>query len=269
MNPSNRIICLHGFLGAPEDWVHFAATAGAEYRLIPIALPGHGSPLAPSFDAAVDQLVSAVRAHAPVHLVGYSMGGRLALAVALRLSRERVIQSLSIISATPGIRAGVERAQRAIADDRLADVLERQGLQRFVREWYRQPLFQSLEKRPALLRELMARRSAGSAKDRADALRALTVGRMPDYWDQLGSLSCPALWMAGELDRRYSGIARRAALLCPAGFALTVPDAGHAPHIERPWYVTEQILQWLATSETDVLCSATEDSCRADFTKNK
>ncbi len=237
------VVCLHGFLGAPEDWRPLAEALGSDFGVLALPLPGHGAPAVRDFDEAVSRVVEFLRTRPPAHLVGYSMGGRLALAAALRLSRHAAsaIRSLTIISATPGIVSDVARAARARDDDRLADKLERQGLERFVRDWYAQPLFASLADRPALLRELITRRAQGDAAARAGALRALTVGRQPSFWDDLPRLEIPTQWIAGDRDAKYFAIAARAAALCLHGRALTVCGVGHLPHMERVSFTTERI----------------------------
>lgn len=237
------VVCLHGFLGAPEDWRLLADGLGSDFGVVALPLPGHGAPPVKDFDDAVARMYEFLRARPPAHLVGYSMGGRLALATALRFacSAPAAMRSVTIISATPGIASEVERAARARDDDRLAEKLERQGLERFVSDWYAQPLFASLADRPALLRELVTRRAQGDAAALAAALRALTVGRQASCWDELPRLAAPALWIAGDRDAKYRAIAAHAASLCPRARALTVCDAGHLPHVERASFTAERI----------------------------
>jgi 2-succinyl-6-hydroxy-2,4-cyclohexadiene-1-carboxylate synthase len=237
------VVCLHGFLGEPDDWRPLAAMLGPRYAVHALALPGHGSPLVEDFESGVRQLANELRKRPGAHLIGYSMGGRLALAVALQ--PDVTVASLTIISASPGLETDLVRAERARADDRLADDLERRGLHAFVRDWYAQPLFASLADRPALLRDLIERRARGSAAPIAAALRALTVGRQPPLTPRLHALRVPALFIAGERDAAYRDMLARAAALCPHARMLIVPNAGHLPHLERPEFTGAHVRDFL------------------------
>ncbi len=237
------VVCAHGFLGEPEDWRLFAHALGPDYGVSAWALPGHGAPMVECFVEAVRALERAVRAQpGPPHLVGYSMGGRVALAVALAASVP--LASLTIISASPGLKTGLERTTRAREDDRLADDLERRGLELFVRSWYSQPIFASLESRPALLRDLLFRRASGDAADRAEALRVLSVGRQPSLWNDLPTLNTRSLFITGVKDAKYCEILARMAGLCPRARVLRVADAGHLPHLERPEFVCASVREF-------------------------
>lgn len=241
-------LCLHGFLGAPDDWAPLAEAVGPDVGVTAVALPGHGSPMVADFAGAVRELQSLIRSHKkPPHVVGYSMGGRIALAAALE--PKTVIASLTVISASPGLPSAAARVERARADDRLADGLASRGLGVFVRDWYAQPLFASLARRPALLRTLLARRAQGRAADRAAALRVLSVGRQPSLWRTLPALQTRALFIAGDEDETYRDLLARAAGLCPRARLLTVPNAGHFPHLERPAFVFAAMREVFKTEE--------------------
>jgi 2-succinyl-6-hydroxy-2,4-cyclohexadiene-1-carboxylate synthase len=237
------VVCVHGFLGEPDDWRPLAAALGKPFAVRALALPGHGSPPVKDFESAARRLAAELRKRPGAHLIGYSMGGRLALAAALRPGV--AVASLTIISASPGIETGLARAERARADDRLADDLERRGLPAFVRDWYAKPLFASLADRPALLRDLIARRARGRAAPIAAALRALTIGRQPPLGPRLHALRAPALFVAGERDATYRDVLARAAALCPRARLLIVPDAGHVPHLERPDFTGARVREFL------------------------
>lgn len=241
-------LCLHGFLGALDDWVPLAEAVGPDVGVTSVALPGHGSPMVADFAGAVRELQALIRSQKePPHVVGYSMGGRIALAAAL--DPKPFIASLTVISASPGLPSAAACTERARADDRLAALLALRGLNEFVRDWYAQPLFASLARRPALLRALLTRRARGRAADRAAALRVLSVGRQPSLWRALPTLQSPALFIAGEGDVKYRDLLARAAGLCPRARLLTVPNAGHFPHLERPAFVFAAMREVFKTEE--------------------
>ncbi len=158
-------------------------------------------------------------------LCGYSMGGRLALALALRIP-ERV-RRLVLVSASPGLADAEERAARRAADEALADRIEAIGVEAFAREWAAQPLFagQSAEVAAAAHAERL-RRSAGEL---AAQLRGLGTGAMPSLWVRLGELPMPVSAVVGERDPKFRAIADR------MGFPVeVVPRAGHALPLEAP-----------------------------------
>ncbi len=239
-----RLLALHGFLGAGDDWTAFleaAAVALPDHRLHADTpdLPGHGATPA-DVPADFDGWVAWVRARLaaatePVHLLGYSMGGRLALAAALAEAGERpdAIASLTLLGASPGLVDAGVRAERVAADAARADDLERRGLAAFLADWYDQPLFGPAV---ALLGRdaLAARRAGGSAPMLAAALRSGGAGVMPDLSPRLPSLRAPLLVLAGEDDPRYVAVGRAIARAVPGGRAACIPDAGHSLLLEAP-----------------------------------
>ncbi len=244
------VLCLHGFLGGPDDWAPLARALGPGFGVTAWTLPGHGAGPAVPFRRAVDEIAEFLHSlPVPAHVVGYSMGGRLALAAALR--RRVPTASVVAISASPGLPTAVARTTRARADDRRADVLERDGLAAFVRTWYAQPLFASLLRRPALAARLRGLRSRGESGTRAAALRALSVGRQPSLWPRLADLGSPVLFVAGADDAKYGRLLARAARLCPRGRLLTVPDAGHMPHLEWQAFANRRIAAFIRGNNGD------------------
>jgi len=246
--PGALLVLVHGFMGSPDDWEEWLPRWAARRPCLRIELPGHGEDRSSDhvdFAATVAAVGAIIaRQGRPADVIGYSMGGRLALGASLRNPRQ--VRRLVLISASPGLTTGHEREARAHADDRLAAQLEAGGLPRFVRDWYDLPLFESLRARPALRRSLEQRRGAGDASALAAALRGLTVGRQPSYWENLPGLPMPVLWVAGERDPKYRALLARAAGLCPQGQLLIVPTAGHMPHLEHPDFCGTRVKAFLA-----------------------
>lgn len=241
------LFCLHGFLGRGDDWAGFCERLGPAYRVCAPDLPGHGASWpcgasALTFDGAVRTLSTLAGSRAQAWM-GYSMGGRLALAAALH--RPAGVRCLVVVSGWPGCESASEAQARAHRDDALADRLLAIGPARFLREWYTQPLFRSLGDRPGLKTRLLQERSAASAQGLAAALRGLTVGRQPSLWALLPGLTCPVLFVAGARDHRYAEALGRAAGLCRHGRLLIVPDSGHMPHLEHPDFFAAQVREFL------------------------
>jgi 2-succinyl-6-hydroxy-2,4-cyclohexadiene-1-carboxylate synthase len=211
---------LHGFAGGPRAFASFFPGAQAP------ELPGHGSaPDASSWEEAVERL----RPDGEVELFGYSMGARLALALALR--HPGSVARLTLESGTAGIEDAGERARRKQEDDALATFIETEGMEKFVDRWEQHPTLASLRPFAARLRpERLAHRPSGLAS----ALRQLGTGAQPSLWGGLADLRVPVRLIAGARDEKFAALARRMHELLPRADLVIVPDCGHAPHLERP-----------------------------------
>lgn len=226
-------------------------------RVIALDLPGHGrSPQATDPAArAMPGIVSAVLGTmdaldiARAHVLGYSMGGRVALSLALA-APER-LAGLGLIGASPGIADLAERAARAAADDALAARLEREGLPAFVDHWMAQPLFASQARLdPKLLAGERRRRLEQSPSALAESLRRLGTGRMPPLWDRLETLAMPCLFLAGAEDARFLSIGRAMAERSGRITVRPVPGAGHAAQLEQPDWVADCVRSFLEAFDT-------------------
>jgi len=238
---AQSIVMLHGFGGTHRAWDAVVAELqpgrGQTYRPLALDLPGHGhaSGVRPIGFASC---VSAVLAQAPpcFALAGYSMGGRLALHVALAAPRR--VSALVLISSSAGIADAGQRACRRAADERLARDLEGRPFEEWVERWRRQPLF---AQDPAWV-------SAAARQDQlrndpealAAALRGVGTGQMEPLWERLGELPTSAVVLAGDRDQRYRalGLELVAGL---AGGRLEVVAGGHALLIENPRAVAAAI----------------------------
>ncbi len=233
------ILLLHGFMGSASDWRGIIAAFEIEHRCVAVDLPGHGSslglpPAAYTIEGtarALLDLLDGLEIIRPT-LVGYSMGGRLALYLALR-HPER-FSGLFLESASPGIEDPAERRERRRADEARAGRLESGDLASFLDDWYRQPLFASLARREGVLEETIGARLRNDPRELARSLRGMGAGRMPSLWGELAALRMPALAVAGERDERYVGISARMAARSPRVRAAVVPEAGHNVRLENP-----------------------------------
>lgn len=194
-------------------------------------LPGHGAQaqhLAPlSFPGCAAQLLEV--APESFTLCGYSMGGRLALHVALA-APERVSR-LVLVSTAAGIEDPAERERRRLADRELADCLELSPFEDFVERWSSQPLF--VEDPPAVLALAREDQLRNKPAALAAVLRGLGSGEMEPLWDRLAELRMPSTVVVGERDRRYMALGRRMAAALPVGELVVVPG-GHRLALESP-----------------------------------
>jgi 2-succinyl-6-hydroxy-2,4-cyclohexadiene-1-carboxylate synthase len=224
---SVAVIFLHGFTNTGRSWDPVIAALGERYRASAPDIRGHGeaSEREPvSLDAVIGDVAGLV--DGTFTLAGYSMGGRIALHVALAL-RERV-ERLVLVGASPGIADPCERAARREADERLADEIEGSAIDWFVDRWAANP---ALDGQPEWIREDRRRNTpAGLAR----ALRGLGTGALPSLWDRLGEVSIPVVLVVGERDQKFRLIAERMAASIPVAEVVVVPAAGHAAHLEAP-----------------------------------
>jgi 2-succinyl-6-hydroxy-2,4-cyclohexadiene-1-carboxylate synthase len=253
------LLLLHGFTGSADAWADVVALLGTRRRILAIDLPGHG-PL-PAASAAggpirPEDAVAGVLGFldelgiARVDLLGYSMGGRVALHVAL--DHPARLRALVLLSASPGIADDAERAARRGSDERLADRIVEDGLDAFVDAWTAQPLFATQSGLPAGIRDReRALRMRNDPAGLAACLRGMGRGAMAPMWDALPSLRVPALLLAGELDATYRDIAAKMAARIPGARTATVPGAGHAAHLEAPEAFTELVDRFLTDIEGD------------------
>ena len=232
-------IFLHGFMGSSEDWVGTAESLEGQAFTVAVDLPGHGASLGLSPDTYTVE--GAARAVIRVlddlgveeaSLVGYSMGGRLALYLALRYP-ERCTRIL-LESASPGLQDAKERAARRDADEGKAQRLEHGDFEAFLRDWYRQPLFQSLARDEELLRKTIKARRRNDPAELARSLRGMGTGVQPSLWEELVGLRLPALAAAGELDEKFVEISRRMSRITPKVRTAVVPGVGHNIRAEAP-----------------------------------
>jgi 2-succinyl-6-hydroxy-2,4-cyclohexadiene-1-carboxylate synthase len=260
------LVLLHGFTGSAASWTpHVDAFAG-QYTVYAIDIVGHGRSDAP-VDLAhyrMAQAVEDLRALldrldlGSITLLGYSMGGRVALHLALAYPTR--IQALVLESASPGIADSGERAARVRADESLAGSIERDGLAAFVDYWERLPLFASQQRLPSdVWQQQRAVRLANRPIGLANSLRGMGAGAMEPVWDRLASFAPPVLLLAGALDAKYVAQGETMERLLPRAKRLVLPDVGHTTHLEAPELFARHVLDWLP--------SATEggDDARSDL----
>jgi 2-succinyl-6-hydroxy-2,4-cyclohexadiene-1-carboxylate synthase len=225
------VVLLHGFTQTRQSWRRTVAALGGRYRAIAPDLPGHGS-AAYRRPASFDACAAYVRAlaRAPFTLVGYSMGGRIALYAALALPES--VERLVLVGASPGIADAAEREARRRADEALADRIEAIGIEAFAREWGAQELFAGQDDRVAAAAH--ADRLRNEPAGVAAALRGLGTGVMPPLWGRLRELAMPVRLVVGERDAKFGAIAERMAGAIGDCRLELVTGAGHAVHLEQP-----------------------------------
>jgi len=225
-------LALHGFTQRGAMWDEVAGLAGGAWDTPD--LPGHGGTAAVPWDAAVAMVVGWIGDAGPATtLVGYSMGGRIALAAALE--HPAGLDRLVLVSASPGIADDAARERRLREDEATADRIERLGVDLFLIEWLSLPMFSGLGRRPAAWgsRDLRLRQS-NDAAGLAAAMCLLGHGSQPFLGDRVGELRVPVVTVAGDRDGAYAFHASGMAAAVPDGRFVEVGGAGHAVVAEDP-----------------------------------
>jgi len=246
------ILYLHGFLGCREDWEEVIARIGKGYSHLCVNLPGHGLSLSPlsaffySMPRASELVINLLDHHGieQCHLAGYSMGGRLGLYLLAHYA-ERFASSI-IESASPGLKAEEERAARRREHGLLADRLLIYSFDSFLEDWYRQPLFESMDKGDPRFARMLVRRRRQDPSSLAQSLRYMGTGAQPSLWERLQETRSPILFIAGERDAKYSDLAHEMARLCPRGRTAILPGAGHNAHFELPDEFCHAVTEFLS-----------------------
>ena len=244
-------VVLHGFTGSA------AAMAPLTSRLpdpvLALDLPGHGSgpisddPVDYTMAAAVAGVVSATAHLECFALVGYSMGSRVALHVAL--AHPYRVVALALIGARAGIDDSAERAERIAADEALADRIESEGIEWFADHWADRPLFATQRNRlPADQQaELRAQRLGCDPRGLAHSLRGMGAGAVDPIGCRLSELSMPCVLIAGSDDSKFVAIAQQMAAVIPQATVHLIPGAGHAAHLEAPDATAAAVIQCVSS----------------------
>lgn len=246
-------LLLHGFTGSAAAWGQAVLEPLERDRdLLAVDLPGHGASPAPPDpeDVRIERVVEGLielldcRGVERADWVGYSMGGRVALAAAA-LRPERV-HRLVLESGSPGLPTEAERARRRRDDEALARKLEERGIEWFVDHWMALPLFRS---QASLPREVLAaarrRRLSNEPAALAAVLRGLGTGSQPSFWDHLPAIDAATLLVTGQLDAKYVAIAERMHRALPRARHVSVKGAGHTVHLEAPRAWVEAVTGFL------------------------
>jgi len=171
---------------------------------------------------------------------GYSMGGRLALRLAL--DRPDLVSALVLVSSTAGIADKAARRERIASDEALAESVERDGVGAFLERWLDQRLFETLPREAAMLDD---RRRGNTVRRLAHQLRELGPGAQEPLWDRLAELAMPVLLIAGGYDRAYSETAQRMATAIGSNAEVAIlPRTGHAVHLEQPKELAQLLTSW-------------------------
>jgi 2-succinyl-6-hydroxy-2,4-cyclohexadiene-1-carboxylate synthase len=234
-----KVFFLHGFLGSWADFTTIIEILGDRFCCLAVDLPGHGQTkileTGPNdgINETAESLIALLKYldFTPCHLIGYSMGGRLALYLACHFPKQ--FKSLFLESASPGLATTPEQFQRQQRDEQLAIQLETGSWPSFLSQWYEQPIFESLRHHPNF-GLLLERRSQNCPQKLAQVLRTLGTGSQPSLWENLKDIRIPIHLMVGELDSKFIGINQNMLSHCQNAQLSIVANCGHVVHFEQP-----------------------------------
>jgi 2-succinyl-6-hydroxy-2,4-cyclohexadiene-1-carboxylate synthase len=244
-----RVLFLHGFMGSLQDWDSVINRLQNNYYCLCIDLPGHGGTPNPekkySFNDVGTDLVDFLKEinFSPFSIIGYSLGGRLALYLSIRFPD--LMKKVILESASPGLKTSRERIIRESQDDALAAKLVNSDFSQLLQEWYDQPIFNSLRQHQDF-KKLLKERNMNNPEDLAVSLTALSTSRQPSLWDLLSGNKIPILLMVGELDPKFRGIARQMSRQCPSCRTKIIKNAGHNIHFENPDEFVNRCIEFLS-----------------------
>lgn len=255
LNISGRgeaLLLLHGFGGDKSTWDALRAGLDRAYKVIAVDILGHGAsdkpPQVPAYHMArvscdIVSLLDLLSIP-DCHVLGYSMGGRLALFLAQGYPSR--FRSLILESASPGLADASERAERRRQDQALAERIETNGMAWFVDYWERLPLWKSQQTLSEdVLSAQRQQRLGNSATGLANSLRGMGSGAQPNLWPCLGQVTMPARLLVGERDSKFVAINQLMARQMPGSDLGVIPRAGHNIHLEQPLVFHERVESFL------------------------
>ncbi len=251
-NPDNpTLLFLHGFMGDSRDWLPITQHFEKDYYCVMPDLPGHGKNLNLRIDQVLGynslakgllSLLEIIHAD-QVTLIGYSMGGRIALYFALQHAKK--VRHLILESAHPGLVDPQARTHRAQDDLQRAVQIEEYGIESFVDHWYQMEFFGTLEQQPEAFAVMKTARKENDARWMAKVIRELSPGIQPALWDQLSDLNRATLLIAGARDSKYTRIVNKTAEKISQASVSLIPNVGHNTHFEAPKVFCTQIAIFL------------------------
>ncbi|MCX6151716.1 MAG: 2-succinyl-6-hydroxy-2,4-cyclohexadiene-1-carboxylate synthase [Ignavibacteriales bacterium] len=240
--PTKKVILfLHGFTGSCKDWNDIIPKLPSEFQVITIDLIGHGKSDSPQVishytsDAITSQIHAIIQklSLTEIILIGYSMGGRAALWYTV--THPEKVNGLILESTTPGIIDEKLRSERKNNDERLAEFIEKEEVEKFVDYWMSLPLFASQRQlKQEILEKIRNDKLNNRKTGLANSLRGFGQGVMPHLWSKLEHINCNVLLITGQLDKKFSDINSLMASSLSNVNHQIVSNAGHNVHLEKP-----------------------------------
>jgi 2-succinyl-6-hydroxy-2,4-cyclohexadiene-1-carboxylate synthase len=233
-------VLLHGFTQTSRSWDRYIDLLQPEQSIIRFDAPGHANSTSVSADLPTTATMVAEQG-SKADYIGYSMGARLVLHIALL--HPDSVRRLVLISGSPGLRSPSERSARVQSDEKLALEILEIGVEKFVAKWLSAPMFAGLISTSADIQD----RLRNTAEGLASSLRTSGTGSQQSLWDRLSELSMPVLLIVGENDQKFRQINSEMKNLISSQTELVIiQNAGHAVHLEQPKHCVSVIANFLS-----------------------
>lgn len=235
------LVLFHGFTGNVDTWNSLVPLLKGSYQFIMIDIIGHGQTDSPqdyqrySIGHSVEDMIAIFDELKldKVHVLGYSMGGRLALSIAV--NHPNRVKKLILESSSPGLKTEEEQVNRRMSDAELALRIIENGIKEFVDYWENTPLFSSQKSLPNEEKErIRAGRLSNHPLGLVNSLKGMGTGSQPSWWKSLSHVNLPVLLICGKLDKKYCQMAMEMNQLLPCSWVKKVDEAGHTIHVEKP-----------------------------------
>ena len=246
------LICLHGFSESTTTWDNLKLK---NRKIICLDWLGHGKSDQPdeqiyyNFPNVISDLheiIQKITNNEPFDLLGYSMGGRMALQYAIKHSER--IDHLILESASSGLNSSEARENRIKSDENLAQKILQNGSEWFAEFWGNLALFNSQKSLSNLTKtQIYQRRASNSPHVLAATLRGTGQGKIPYVGNQIADLPLKILYISGSLDEKYRQI-RQEFEQNPNVHGIEIAQAGHNTHLEKPEEFSEIIEEFLENS---------------------
>ena len=243
---------LHGFTGCAIDWVPVVSSLNKRFNYYLVDLVGHGKSDSPkeSYYYFIDSIVNQLReiiislSNDKIVLAGYSMGGRIALNFALQ--NGRMLKGLILESSTWGISDENLRKERARQDEKLAEFIDNDPIDKFIDYWMNIDLFNTQRRfSNEMLSQIRERRLENNKTGLATTLRCSSTGKMKPLYDNIKDIDLKTLLITGELDSKFTNINVEMVKIFNNAEHKIIKNAGHNTHFEEPQRFIEAINKFL------------------------
>jgi len=256
--PNNlTVIALHGFTGSGQDFQPIVQLAQGHLNWYTLDLPGHGPNTSLiTKDYSLELYLDAIHTVAQFYklnqfiLLGYSMGGRLALHYTIRYPT--AVKALTLIGVSPGIEKFKERQERFKQDQKLSKWILKNDIKTFIDFWMQTPPIRSQKNiPPSLLHTFLERKYQHLPSGLSAALIGLSPGKIYSLWKEIKNITCPTLIISGEKDLEYIKIGKTMATLLQNACYLSIPEAGHCAHLENLPTFSKEFLNFLSSTHNE------------------
>ncbi|GAA5216180.1 2-succinyl-6-hydroxy-2,4-cyclohexadiene-1-carboxylate synthase [Corallincola platygyrae] len=255
------LVFLHGFLGSSHEWDVVAKQLAQDYPVLCPDLPGHGLPAANlpdqvDFDSINQWLITYLKQHEVTHyiLIGYSLGGRIALHHAVQTAElddhdSGELVGLILEGANPGLCDAKSRQERLASDIDWSRKLARKPITHVVKEWYQQPMFADLD--DAQRKQLIRERGKAWGNSLATVITGLSLGKQQDFREWLTKTQLPIHYIHGEKDSKFADICSEIKQLNSKIVEHSIYGAGHNTHRADPVHFVQTLNNAIQSIEND------------------